>query len=144
MKLQSALQDSDFLEWQQGQYESLINDILEKVKNSGDLEDCDFNDHLCVLEEAKIIYSGSDWKPFPHPDLPSRKNYTKDLVNKYMEGIVVKRNKAKNEDETRTNILRRGVTLDSVEEMIKITHTKITDLVTHTERMAIQLAEQKK
>jgi hypothetical protein len=99
------------LEFQRTTYESHIKDILGKIKEGESIPDCDFEDHLKILAERKVIYEGGDWKPFPHPDLAARKNYIKPLVTKYMEGIVVKRNKAKEGDQTRSNLLRRFVGL---------------------------------
>jgi len=91
------------------------------------MDDVDFENHLAQLKKSEVL--GEDWNTMVKPNLPAIKNYTDGLIQGYIDKLKDKHKVIASQEKVQTNLLRRFVLLEEVENMIIAQQEEATHII---------------
>lgn len=118
---------------------SNILDIQEVALQKSDFDMVNLIDEL-IKEEVCT----SEWKVKVNPDLDESKNFTLPIVQAFLDFKEKEHKSIKNCDPTKTNLLRRIVTLKDIEDMILHEQNRAEDLVDEAHRIEREIMERER
>ena len=104
-------------------------------------KDIDLEQHMALLLESDLLESEYQVKPILN--IQPGSDFITDLLERYLEDIRVREKEANFGEPSASTLLRKGVTLKEIDEIIENLQSKAVDLISNADKLSKKLAKEK-